>query len=118
MAKFALLLHDMPGDYAKLSPSEIERMIGAYIAWSKDLAKRGKLINGEKLSDQGGRHLRMRNGKVQGSDGPYAETREIVGGLYLISADNLAEAEALAGTCPHLNYGKNSWIELRPIDQM
>jgi len=118
MAKYALFLHEQPGDNAGMSQPEIQKMVGDYMSWAQTLGREGHLVSGEKLSDAGGRHLRSRNGALQASDGPYAPSREIIGGLFVIAAKDMAEAEKISATCPHLKYGRNSWIELRAIDEL
>jgi hypothetical protein len=53
---------------------------------------------------------------VLATDGPCAEAHDIVGGCFVVHADNDAAAEALASTCPHL--GPQRWVEIRRIDQV
>ena len=55
MANFLLLLHQTPGRFRNLSPEEIQKILGSYIAWREALVKRNKMRAGEKLTDDGGR---------------------------------------------------------------
>jgi hypothetical protein len=87
---------------------------GSYIAWRDALVKRNKMRAGEKLTNDGGRHLRTHDGKVSVTDGPYSESREILGGFFMIEAADYGEAVEIARTCPHLGEGK--WIEERQVD--
>jgi hypothetical protein len=116
MHSYMLLLHEVPGTYAKTSPAEMQDIVARYRAWAGDLAQRGLLVGGDKLHDDGGRHLRLVAGQTLASDGPYAEAQDVVGGTFVVKAAGDADAEALAASCPHLN-GRN-WIEVRRIDPM
>lgn len=117
MPAYLLLLHENPADWRELAPEEMQRVIEKYGAWSRALAERGQLAGGEKLRDDGGRHVR-RNGAGAGgaalvTDGPYAEAREVVGGYFLVRADDYDAAVVIAGECPHLARG---WVEVREIE--
>lgn len=115
MAKFMLILHETPGDFARVSPEEMQRIIEKYTAWGASLAARGHLAGGEKLKEEGGKALRKRGGELETTDGPYSESKEVIGGIYLINAEDYAQAVALASDCPHLEYGR---IDVREIDMM
>jgi hypothetical protein len=72
MPNFLLLLHQKPGTFSHLSPEEIQKILGSYIAWRESLVKRNKMRAGEKLTNDGGRHLRAQDGKVLVTDVPYS----------------------------------------------
>lgn len=114
MANFLLLLHQTPTRFRNLSPDEIQKILGSYIAWRDALVKRNKMRAGEKLTDDGGRHLRTQEGKISVTDGPYSESQELLGGFFMIEAANYDEAVEIARTCPHLS--GNRWIEVRQVD--
>jgi len=114
MPNYLLLLHQTPSRFRNLAPEEIQKILGSYIAWREALVKRNKMRAGEKLTDDGGRQLRVRDGKVSVTDGPYSETQEILGGFFMIEAENYEEAVKIAQTCPHLGEGK--WIDVRQVD--
>jgi hypothetical protein len=116
MNQYLLILHEKPADAAPMSPAEMMELVGRYKAWSAGLAQRGLLSGGEKLTDEGGRHLRLRAGQTLATDGPYAEAHDVIGGFFIIKADTDAQAETLAATCPHLV--GTQWIELRRIEVM
>lgn len=116
MNQYLLLLHETPADYAGMSPAEMQELIGRYVAWTQEMRTKGHLVSGEKLADEGGRQIRVANGRPLASDGPYAEAKDVVGGIYILQAGSDDEAERLASTCPHLR-GRN-WIQLRRIDPM
>jgi hypothetical protein len=114
MPNFLLLLHQTPTRFRNLSPEEIQKILGSYIAWRDALVKRNKMRAGEKLTDDGGRHMRAHDGKISVTDGPYSESQEILGGFFMIEAVDYGEAVEIARTCPHLGEGK--WIEVRQVD--
>jgi len=118
MGRYALFPHERPGDNSGISPPDVDKTVRAYMGWAQTLAKQGDLVSGEKLSDEGGRLLRSRDGKLQASDGPDAPTREIIGGPFAIAAKDKAETGKISATCPRLKSGRNARIELRAIDAL
>lgn len=114
MPEYLLLLHEQPSDFAGFSPEDFERVIGEYIAWRKKLEAEGRFAGGHKLRDEGGRDLAGWNGDFRVTDGPYAEAKEVIGGLFTISAADYDEAVQVSKECPHLKYGGR--IELREIE--
>jgi hypothetical protein len=81
-------------------------------AWFKDLEKKGNLVSiGHPLEPTGGGVVRDRKGNV--SDGPYAETKDLVGGFSLIQAKDFAQAAELATGCPVFDAG--GVVEIRPV---
>lgn len=116
---YLFLLHERPADAVKVSAAEMQEIVQRYRGWASDLAARGLLVGGEKLADDGGRHLRLEGGaggRPLASDGPYAEAHDVIGGYFVVRAADDAEAEALASTCPHLS--GRQWIEIRRIEVM
>jgi hypothetical protein len=109
MSQFVMLLWETPATFASASPADIQAIIGEYVAWRKAMGAAGKLKGGQKLRDEGGKHLA---GKTV-TDGPYVETNEIIGGFFLIEAADYAEAVEISRSCPHLKFGR---IELREIE--
>lgn len=115
MPRFVVIPREDPSVFADLSPSDMQALIRRYTEWSQRLATEGRLALGEKLRDGEGRVLRSRDGAPSATDGPYAETKEIVGGLWIIEADDLDHASRLVADCPHLGYGS---LEVREIEEM
>jgi hypothetical protein len=115
MSKFLLLLNETPKDFKNLSPEAMQAMFERYRAWGASTREAGKLTGGQKLREEGGRHLRSQGGRVEVTDGPYAETKEVLGGFYMIEAADYAEAVEIAKGCPHLDRG---WIDVCQIDEM
>ena len=114
MSQFLLALYDDPSTFASLSPQEIQKIIQAYSNWASQLAERGRLAGGNKLADEPGRVLRGSQEKMSAVDGPYSETKEVLGGFFIIEAENYDEAIQICRDCPHLHYGGT--IELRQIE--
>ena len=116
MNQYLLLLHENPADYATLSPAEMQDIIARYSAWAGEMAAKGHLVSGEKLTDDGGKIMRRNDSGVLVSDGPYAVAKDVIGGIFVLKAENEEEAHQLAKACPHL-WGSN-WIELRNIENL
>jgi len=116
MAQYMLLLHDSPQDFADVSLEDMQGIIAEYTAWREKLASEGRLVDGKKLADEGGKALSMKNGSVSVVDGPYSEAKEVLGGYFTIEAADYDEAVAISQDCPHLKYGER--IELRAVDPM
>jgi hypothetical protein len=116
MAKYALFLHDPPDAFTAMSPEEMQRVIERYVAWGDRLRSSGVLEGGQKLADEPGRIMRGGNGQIRVTDGPYSETKEVLGGYYIVSAGTYDEAVDLARDCAHLDYG--GAIEVREIDRL
>jgi len=114
MAQFMMLLNDS-GTAPTGSPEEMQEILKRYGAWSQKLAETGKLVNGVKLGGDRGRLLRNEGERVV-VDGPFSETKEMVGGFFIVEADNYDAAAEVAKTCPHLELGGT--IELRQVDHM
>lgn len=116
MSQFALLLHENPADFADVSPSDIQAIIAEYSAWREQLIERELLVDGHKLCDEGGRSLTLSQGSLRVVDGPFAEAKEVLGGLFIIRAKDYSEAVEISRDCPHLKY--QGRIELRQIDDI
>ena len=114
MARFLVLPREAAETFAGVSPSEMQRIIEKYLAWSGKLAEAGHLEGGEKLEDGQGRVLRKSANGMDVTDGPFAEAKEVVGGFWILKADDYEEAVRLASDCPHLAYGT---LEVRRIEE-
>ncbi len=94
-----------------LSPEELQQVMGQVMAWFEGLKEQGKVKAGQPLGAEG-RTVSGKKGRPV-ADGPFAESKEAVGGYLLLQADNLGEAVAIAKTNPTLEYGIT--IEVRPV---
>lgn len=115
MRQFMLILQENPADFAHITPDEMQRIIERYSAWADALASRGRLVEGIKLQDEGGRLLTRVGGKTSVTDAAYAEAKEVIGGFFVIRAEDYEEAVQIASDCPHLENGK---IQLREIHDL
>jgi len=114
MHDFLLILHDpVDSKFSELSPEQMQTVIARYGQWAGEMASQGRLKGGNKLEDGTARHLTANAGQLKISDGPFPETKEVVGGYFVISAASIDEAVALTSTCPHLDFGR---IEVRRIE--
>jgi len=116
MAKYMLLLHDDTAAFANISPEQMQKVIEKYVAWGRRLREKGVMRGGEKLTDEPGKVMRSANGQVRVTDGPYSESKEVLGGYYLLEADSYEQAVEYAKDCPQLEYGGT--IEVRQVDVM
>lgn len=112
MPQYVLLLHESATLSPNISPEEMQAIIERYKSWSAGLAAQGHLRGGNKLEDATGRTLRTHNGQVSVTDGPFAESKELIGGYFLIEAASYEQAAELSKDCPHLSFGT---IEIRQI---
>jgi hypothetical protein len=93
--------------------AQIGQVMAEYNAYSQMLRDRGAFVGGEALQPTStATTVRVRDGQTMTTDGPFAETKEALGGYYLIEAKDLDEALKLGGACPGAKYGS---IEVRPI---
>src|SRR6266478_5374834 len=115
MPQYMLLLHHdiaQAREWRKLSPEEMQKGVEKYIAWTKKpFAKLSK-----RLTEDTGRVIRSENGKPRAVDGPYSETKEVMGGFYVIEAANYDEAVQRTLDHPHLEFGGT--VEVRQIHEM
>ena len=102
------------GDASKGSPEQMQQVMQKWMAWMEQLGKKGALKDRGAPLEEGGKVVRGRGKSV--TDGPYAETKDIVNGFTLISAKNLEEATELAKDCPHFEV--DGLVEVRPIRAM
>ena len=111
--KYACLIYDAEKNRASMSTAELDALVGEYFAFSEGLRKSGHHLAGEALQPvQTAVTVRIRNGKLSTTDGPFAETKEQLGGFYLINAGDLNEAVQVASKIPSARLGS---IEVRPI---
>jgi hypothetical protein len=102
MAKFMLILNSGPSPWKDLSPEEIQRKVERYQAWGERMRASGRHVAGEKLAEDGGKLVNLRNGRLTVVDGPYSEAKEIVGGFLVLRAESDEEVVDLLRDCPML----------------
>jgi hypothetical protein len=96
------------------SPEQAQQYLQKWMAWFKDLAEKGHLVDRGRPLDRGGKVVRSAGKSV--TDGPFAETKDLVGGYSLIKANDLAHASELAKGCPLLQ--RSGEVEVRPVMQL
>ena len=90
--------------------------MGAYRAYTESLKKAGVMVGGDRLKEStAASTVRIANGKNQVLDGPYAETKEQLGGYYLLDVPDLDAALSWAARCPGASHGS---VEVRPLWEM
>ncbi len=110
--QYMLLIYGDEKAWANMSESEINKTMQAYVDYSNELAASGALLGGSELAPVStATTVRVRNGKALTTDGPFAETKEQLGGYYLIDVPNLDEAIKWAAKIPSATNGS---IEIRP----
>jgi hypothetical protein len=111
--KYLCLIYDDEKKIEGMSQADSDQFMAAYFAFSDDIQKSGQYVAGEALQPvQTATTLRSRNGKVSTTDGPFAETKEQLGGFYLVEAKDLNEALQVAARIPSVRTGS---IEVRPV---
>jgi hypothetical protein len=111
--QYLLLIYDDEKVWANLSKEESDRLFGEYTTFTNDIKASGHYRAGDALQPVStATTVRIRNGKTTKTDGPFAETREQLGGYYLVEAKDLDEATAIAARIPSAKIGS---IEVRPI---
>jgi len=106
-----LLLFRGNGWDQSLSPAELQKTMSSFLSWFERLNAQGILKAGQPLMDEA-RIVSGKNGRTV-ADGPFAESKEAVGGYFLIRAESFADAVAIAKECPLLEHG--TAVEVRPV---
>jgi hypothetical protein len=111
--KFVLLLYGDEAQWANASPEEVQKILDTYGAFGQEVNEAGAFIAGEGLDPtNSATTVRVREGETVLSDGPFAETREQLGGFYLLECRDLDEAVRWAAKIPAA-YGGS--VEIRPV---
>lgn len=112
---YMLLIQVDEASMAKASPEQAYQMAAPYMAYNEALIKAGAMVHGERLTPSSSTTVvKVRNDKTEVLDGPFADTKEQLGGYYIIEAADLDAAIAWAARCPGAAFGA---IEVRPIWQ-
>lgn len=119
MPQFMLISHhstEIPEGF-EITPEMIQGIIQKYNAWMGQIMDSGHLVSLNKLKDTDlGRNLTGFGDKQVVTDGPYAETKEVIGGYWIITAADYDEAVRVASTCPTLEFGGR--IEIREVEDV
>ena len=111
--KYLLLIYTSEQQDAQRPPEEQEANMGAYYTFTNEVQEAGVMVGGEALHPTNtATTVRVRNGQITSTDGPFAETKEQLGGYYMLDCENLDEAIKWAAKIPGAKEGS---IEIRPI---
>jgi hypothetical protein len=111
--EYLLMLYSAENHWPTMTPAEQQQAMAAYGAYTEALKKAGAFKGSNRLQPTASvTTVRVTNGKQQVLDGPYADSKEQLGGYYLIEAEDLDSAIAWAARCPGSQHGT---IEVRPV---
>jgi hypothetical protein len=113
--QYLLLIYDDESQWANMDPALGQQMMAEYNTFTENVKKAGNYVAGEALQPtHTATTVRVRDGKTMTTDGPFAETREQLGGFYMVEAKDLDEAISIAAKIPSAKLGS---IEVRPIQK-
>jgi len=111
--QYMLLIYNDPHTWESMSEADRGAIYGAYGTFTEELNSSGKMVAGDALqSIDTATSVRVRGGETMTTDGPFAETKEVLGGYYLIDVETLDEALEWAAKLPGSSYGT---VEVRPV---
>lgn len=111
--KYVCLIYGVETRWATMAKSDADTMMSDYRAFTESIKASGHHVGGHQLQPTtAATTVRVRNGKLSATDGPFAETKEQLGGFYLIDAKDLNEAIQIASRIPSAQDGS---VEVRPI---
>ncbi len=111
--KYLCLIYDEESKLAAMPKDQADAFMGEYFAFTDDIRRSGHYVAGEALHPvAAATTVRIRNGKLSTTDGPFAETKEQLGGFYLIEARDLNDAIQVASRIPSARIGS---VEVRPV---
>jgi hypothetical protein len=111
--QYLMLIYDVEADWSKMSAAEQAAMYKEYGQFTQQISESGNHRAGHQLKPIAtATTVRLRDGQRLVTDGPFAETKEQLGGFYLVEAQDLDEAIAIAARIPSVRHGS---IEIRPI---
>lgn len=114
--KYLCLIYEDEKKVATMPKGDMDAFTGEYFTFTDGLKKSGHYVAGEALQPTGtATTVRVRNGKVSTTDGPFAETKEQLGGFFLIEARDLDEACAIAAKFPP---ARVATLEVRPVQEL
>ena len=113
--RYLCLIYDEEKKLGAMSKGESDAFMGEYFGFTEDIKKSGHYVGGNALQPVGtATSVRVRGGKMSTTDGPFAETKEQLGGYYLIEAKDLNDALQVAAKIPSAKLGT---VEVRPIQE-
>jgi hypothetical protein len=114
--QYMLLIYSNEAAMQKLRETQMSELVGSYMAYTKAMQESGVFVAGDRLQPTASATtVRVADGRSQVLNGPYAETKEQLGGYYIIDVPDLDKALAWAARCPGAQHGT---LEVRPIFRM
>jgi len=114
--KYLCLIYSDETQWPRLPKADTEKMLGEYLEFGESIKKSGQYIGGNRLQPTSTAiSIRIRNGQLSTTDGPFAETKEQLGGYYLIEAKDLNETIQIGSKIPGARFG---CVEVRPIAEV
>jgi hypothetical protein len=111
--QYMLLIYSPPSDWQAVPAEQRQAIMEAYGSFTEELQTSGKMVAGDALQPiSTATSIRVRDGETLTTDGPFAETKEVLGGYYLIDVETLDEALEWGAKIPGAGYGT---IEVRPV---
>ena len=111
--QYALLIYSNEADEPNPATEAGQKHFQGYMEFTQDIREKGLFVSGEPLTPVAtATTVRVRNGKAETTDGPFAETKEQLGGFYIVDCDDLDQAIAIAARIPSAAIGS---VEIRPI---
>jgi len=114
--QYLCLIYEDEKEWEKLPAAQLEKILGEYSTYTETVKRSGNYAGGNALEpSRTATTVRVRQGRVAAIDGPFAETKEQLGGYYLLQARDLNEAIQLASKIPGARFGA---VEVRPVVEM
>lgn len=114
--KYMLLIYSEPGAEGALSEAEQEAEMGEWFAFTQRIVDSGEMVAGDPLQGtETATTVAVRDGETTVTDGPFTETKEVLGGYYIVDVDTRERAEQLAAELPSARYGRT---EVRPLMEL
>ena len=114
--QYLLMIYANEVEYGKIDPATSKKTLEEYGAFTQSIIQSGNFKAGDRLQPTTtATTVRVRDGKTLTTDGPFAETREQLGGYYLIDVPDLDSAISWAARCPSASHGT---VEVRPVWEM
>jgi hypothetical protein len=114
--RYLLLIYGPQRDLSQVTPEQLAASMEEWTEYTADLLRRGVMEAGEALEGvETATTVKLRSGETLTTDGPFAETAEVLGGYYILKVKDLDEAIEIAAACPGARDGS---IELRPIAEL
>lgn len=111
--KYMLLIYSEPGSESQGTEAEQEAVMGEWFAFTQRIVDSGEMVAGDPLQGtETASTVTVRDGETTVTDGPFAETKEVLGGYYIVDVDSLERAQQLAAELPSAKYGRT---EVRPL---